>query len=210
MSDAPTGLLKAIAAVQKYAPTLPKDKKNPHFKSRYTSLDKIVELVTPLLDKYGLVWTALPVGTHDQPALSYRLAHAETGDAIEGTMPLLLDKHTAQALGSALTYARRYALCAVLNLVADEDDDGTAASSRARTPEPQIIKEDEKQSFVDALKSLTGAGPDHRDQIVELWKTIRGQHERPLVDVAAAIHAIDGIRAVLAVQGTFAATEERS
>jgi hypothetical protein len=44
-------------------------------------------------------------------------------------MPLLLDKRNSQGLGSAITYARRYALTAVLNLVADEDDDGNQASS---------------------------------------------------------------------------------
>jgi hypothetical protein len=39
-------------------------------------------------------------------------------------MQLLLSKNDAQGQGSAITYARRYALCAVLNLVADDDDDG--------------------------------------------------------------------------------------
>jgi hypothetical protein len=42
------------------------------------------------------------------------------------------DNPTSQALGSAITYARRYALTAVLNLVADEDDDGAAAQSYGR------------------------------------------------------------------------------
>jgi hypothetical protein len=48
-------------------------------------------------------------------------------------MPLLLSKNDAQGMGSAITYARRYALCAVLNLVADDDDDGARASRRAST-----------------------------------------------------------------------------
>ena len=49
-------------------------------------------------------------------------------------MPLYLPEHpTSQTLGSAITYARRYALTAVLNLVADEDDDGQAATSAPAT-----------------------------------------------------------------------------
>jgi len=124
-----TGLLAALRAVQNDAPALPKDKTNPHFRSKYTGLDTIIETIGPLLNRHGLVWTALPSGTHDRPTLSYRLAHVETGEALDGTMPLLLDKPTAQAFGSALTYARRYSLCSVLNLVTDEDDDGNAASS---------------------------------------------------------------------------------
>lgn len=142
MTDTKTGLLAALRAVQTEAPAMPKDKVNPQFKSKYTSLDMIVEKIEPLLDKHGLIWTTLPGGTHDSPTLSYRLAHVKTGEALEGTMPLLLDKPTAQALGSALTYARRYSMCAVLNLVTDEDDDGRAASTYGKsspakpTPKP--------------------------------------------------------------------------
>ena len=62
-----------------------------------------------------------------QPVLRYRLTHAATGEHIEDTMPLLITQPTPQGMGSALTYARRYSLCAVLNLVADADDDGQAA-----------------------------------------------------------------------------------
>jgi hypothetical protein len=127
-----TGLLEAILAVQKEAPTLPKDKTNPHFGSKYTGLDTIVESVGPILNKHGLVWTTLPSGTHEEPTLKYRLTHAASEQTIEGEMPLLLDKSSAQAMGSAITYTRRYSLCAVLNLVADDDDDGQAAGTASR------------------------------------------------------------------------------
>jgi hypothetical protein len=126
-------LLDAMLAVQLETPTLPKDKVNPHFKSRYTPLDTIVETVGPILAANKLVWTTLPVrDDHGDPALRYRLMHAPSGEVLEGTMPLLLSKQDAQGMGSALTYARRYALCAVLNLVADDDDDGNAAAAGAQ------------------------------------------------------------------------------
>lgn len=119
---------EALVAFQAEMPTLPKDSTNPHFKSKFTSLDTIVERVTPVLTRHGLSWSTLPTIHEGQPALRYRLAHAG-GDALEDTMPLLLDRENSQGLGSALTYARRYAVCAVLNLVADEDDDGNAKSA---------------------------------------------------------------------------------
>lgn len=128
MSDT---LLEAILAVQSEAPTLPKDKTNPHFGSKYTPLDTIVEKIGPLLHKHGLVWMSMPSGTHEEPTLKYRLAHAASKEALDGEMPLLLDKSSAQAMGSAITYTRRYSLCAVLNLVTDDDDDGQAAGTRA-------------------------------------------------------------------------------
>ena len=122
------GLLSAILAVQAEVGTLPKDATNPHFKSRYTPLDTIVEKVGPVINKHGLVWMTLPVrDDNGEPALTYRLAHAASGEVLEGTMPLLLAKRDAQGLGSAITYARRYSLCSVLNLVADDDDDGNGA-----------------------------------------------------------------------------------
>jgi hypothetical protein len=127
---ATTGLMPALLAVQAEAPTLPKDAENPHFRSKYTPLDTIVEVIGPILNRHGLVWTTLP-GRDDlgEPALNYRLTHAETGEVLEGTMPLLLVKPDPQGLGSAITYARRYSICAVLNLVADVDDDGNRGST---------------------------------------------------------------------------------
>lgn len=126
MTDSP-GLLDAMVAVQSEAPTLPKNATNPHYNSKFVPLDTIVEQIGPLLAKHNLVWTACPVrDEHGDPALRYRLSHAPSKEFIEGVMPLLLAKEDSQGMGSAITYARRYSLCAVLNLVADDDDDGNA------------------------------------------------------------------------------------
>jgi hypothetical protein len=126
-----SSFLSALLAVQAEAPTLPKDKTNPHFGSKFTGLDTIVEKVGPLLVKHRLVWITQPGRDELGPFLEYRLVHVDSGEGLIGRMPLLLSKGDSQGLGSALTYARRYALTAVLNLVADEDDDGnsTAQSS---------------------------------------------------------------------------------
>jgi hypothetical protein len=126
-------LAEALAAFQDGAPTLVKDQNNPAFKgAKYVPLDSIVQTIQPRLTECGLVWAAYPDHLTDgTPSLHYELTHVATGDKVEGEMPLLLDKRNSQGLGSAITYARRYALTAVLNLVADEDDDGNKASSPA-------------------------------------------------------------------------------
>lgn len=132
-------LWKALHAFQAEAPKLQKDKINPAFRSRYLSLDSLMEQVLPVLNKHGLLWVTAPnfqtltAGgeARVEPNLNYRLIHAESGEETSGTVPLLLAKRDPQGLGSAITYARRYALMAVLGLVADEDDDGAQASSRA-------------------------------------------------------------------------------
>jgi hypothetical protein len=139
-------LAAALLAFQAEAPTLSKNAAGQvgSREYKYVDLHSIVEAITPLLAKHGLTWTTRPTGTHDAPTLTYELlwegpatevteATARTGmlsEAIAGEMPLYLPEHpTSQTLGSAITYARRYALAAVLNLVADEDDDGQAATS---------------------------------------------------------------------------------
>jgi hypothetical protein len=134
-------LWKAVHALQGEATTLQKDKINPHFKSKYLALDTLMEEVLPLLNANGLIWLTAPNyqvisagGTAVvEPNLSYRLIHAESGEETAGTVPLFVAKRDPQGLGSAITYARRYALMAVLGLVADEDDDGASAGA-AKAP----------------------------------------------------------------------------
>jgi hypothetical protein len=119
------GLMGALLAVQAEAPQLQEDGVNPHFKNRYVPLDSLMKAITPVLTKHGLVWVTLPCRDgQGEPALAYRLIHAETGGEINGTMPLMLKASDPQGQGSAITYARRYSLMAVLGLVANKDDDG--------------------------------------------------------------------------------------
>jgi ERF superfamily len=127
------GLMGALLAVQAAAPRMARDSVNPHFGSRFASLAAIMSDVGPLLCAHQLVWLCLPTtDEHGSPALTYRLTHVPSGEAIEDTMPLMCAKPDPQGQGSALTYARRYALTAVLSLVADDDDDGNAARATAQ------------------------------------------------------------------------------
>jgi hypothetical protein len=137
-TPAETGLLAAMLAVQGESSTLPKDrtvtvktKTGGEYSYSYAPLDSIVEKIGPLLVKNGLVWSTQPSNNAaGEPTLKYTLAHAPSKESIDGEMRLVIDeehKEDVQALGSAITYARRYALSAVLNLVADADDDGRAA-----------------------------------------------------------------------------------
>lgn len=125
-------LADALLAVQQAAPKLQKDSINPHFRNKYISLDALMPQILPVLNSNGIVLTQFPThGPDDAPALLTRLTHAPTGEVIESTMPLMLDKQTAQGLGSAITYARRYSLLSILGLVADVDDDGADAEKDA-------------------------------------------------------------------------------
>lgn len=133
--------MKALAAAlvefQKNAPTIHKDARNPHFGNKYASLDAIMDAVRAPLAACGLaisqhptfVWPSIDIEQDlvPSPALKTILFH-ESGEVLESSMMLAVEKAGPQAQGSALTYARRYAVLAVLGLVADEDDDGEAAT----------------------------------------------------------------------------------
>lgn len=121
-------LAEALAAFQGAAPKLHKgnEAKAGSFSYKYVDLADIVVGLQSLMAEHGLSFSAFPSHLDGKPALRYVLRHS-SGESEGDTMPLMLAKPDAQAQGSAITYARRYAMCAALNLVADADDDGAAA-----------------------------------------------------------------------------------
>jgi len=146
MPDAPVGMdaFAALAQLQAKLPTVSFDKENPHFHNRYASLAAIMDAIRPLMGEHGFSWVATPtiLGSDSQDpgeiGLVYYLYHS-SGECVAGGTYPLPGGATPQALGAAITYARRYTLCSVLNLVADEDDDGNTASgvttpAKARAP----------------------------------------------------------------------------
>lgn len=116
-------LAKALLAVQQEAPKLQRDGINPHFGSEYVTLESLMQTVLPILNAHGVVLVQAPA----EGVLVTRLIHADTGEVEAARTPLMLTKQDPQSQGSAITYARRYALMAMLGLAADADDDGNAA-----------------------------------------------------------------------------------
>lgn len=123
----------ALLYVQSELPKLKKDKNNPFFKSKYVPLEQVIEVVLPILNKHGIVLVQTPTTLGGQPALKTILWHV-SDEKVEDTM-LLSSKtpNDPQAQGSAITYARRYALMSLLGLIGDEDDDGNRASQPAKS-----------------------------------------------------------------------------
>lgn len=93
----------------------------------YVTLDAVTDEVLPLLVDEDLLWKTFPTVHDGEPALRYRMTHVASGEYDEDVMLLLCDR-TSQGQGSGDTYARRYSLCAYLNLTVDVDDDGGRAS----------------------------------------------------------------------------------
>jgi len=116
-------LVRALAKIEGAA----KDKVNPHFKSKYADIASVIEAIKPVLAEHDLGFTQ-----HSQPSeagvIVETVLHHASGETLSmGSLYVPANKNDAQGFGSALTYARRYALMTAFGVPA-EDDDGNAAS----------------------------------------------------------------------------------
>ena len=131
---APASLAAALAQLQGRLPVIAKTDAAQVGQrvTKYANLHTITEAVFPLLAALGLIWVCVPTMTDagDRFVLRYRLEHAESGEFITGDYPL--SSANPQTMGGSITYARRYALCAVLGIAPAEDDDDAQADARAR------------------------------------------------------------------------------
>ncbi len=137
-SESVGALMAALSAFQKNVPAIAKNKENPAFRSKYADLSTIISTVTPVLEANALAFTQTFGRSEGGDAvLTTLLVHHKSGEWIEDTATLVLEKATAQGFGSAGTYARRYALSAMLGIAVDDDDDGNAASQPSRPAAPR-------------------------------------------------------------------------
>jgi hypothetical protein len=124
----PKTLAGALLAFQGEVSKVGKDSVNSHFSNSYASLEKIMEVIRPVLQKHGLVLSQILDNAHGHAALRTIIMHPESDQALEGVCPFPTGLN-AQQMGSAVTYFRRYGALAVLGLVTDADDDGNLAST---------------------------------------------------------------------------------
>lgn len=136
--------------------SIKKDASNPFFKSKYASLSNILENIQIPLSESGLAFSQIPTG---EGGLTTILVHAESGEYIMGEYIMKPTKTDPQSLGSAITYQRRYALCAVLGLNIEDDDDGNAGSGKNDSPKSKVDspQKDEKPWLNEGTKEFTGA-----------------------------------------------------
>ncbi|HJV72713.1 MAG TPA: ERF family protein [Noviherbaspirillum sp.] len=132
-SESIVKLAAALLQAQRAITFASKDAKNPHFKNTYADLPSVIDAVKPHLNAAGITYIQTPSPSEAGAlALTTRLLH-ESGEWLEDTATIPLPKNDPQGYGSALTYARRYALSAITGLYQD-DDDGNAACIAPNKP----------------------------------------------------------------------------
>lgn len=167
-------LSKALSAFQKVAPPITKDKtaKLGTYSYTYADLASIWDKIRGNLADNNLSVIQSPSSRTGEATLTTLLAH-ESGQWVEDEMPLKIVQDTPQGQGSAITYARRYALTAVLGLVADDDNDARDHKS--------INPIQKKQLFDTAKKVMPELGEDPLSMVRFLSEVV-GKHPSRLLE----------------------------
>ena len=148
-------LAAALAAAQAAMPARVKDrvaKIGPGREYRYADLATILAIVRPVLGAHGLALTQRTQIRGEAIVLLTELRHA-SGEVLDSEYPVAAIGIKHQDMGGALTYARRYALCGLVGIAADEDDDGASAPAPVVPVEPSITR-DQAIEIADALLEL--------------------------------------------------------
>jgi len=150
-----------------------KDAQNPFYKSNYSTLESVIETITPTLKEVGLGFIQIP----KPKELTTIIYDSESLEQIEGSIELILEKPDMQKLGSAITYARRYALVTMFGLE-QEDDDGNKTIEK---PETKEFKKENPQPVRKITFCLSSKYPYPKDNLGITWgeaiADIKGQHQ---------------------------------
>ena len=124
-------LLDALAAAAGAMDNPKFDSTNPHFRSKFASLAACEAVVRPRLAEHGVMYRQT-CAKDDGGSWLVTIAYGKGAEVEMSRVPLVMVASDPQKQGSALTYAKRYGLCAAFGLAGEEDDDGNAATEATR------------------------------------------------------------------------------
>lgn len=189
IGESKAALYEALSKAQGELQAACKDAVNPHFKSRYATLAAVWDVCRPVLAKHGLAVIQLPqvvYGETCEVGVRTILAHA-SGACLEATLTLRSRDSSPQAVGSALTYARRYALAAMVGVVADDDDDANEAQPQpTRWTPPAAPRQPPAPQ-----RASTTTGPS-RDILWQALAAIEEASEKPFAEAIQELAVISG------------------
>lgn len=172
-SDSIVKIAGALLKAQSEMGNAVKDSKNPFFKSNFATLNAVREACLPVLNKHG-VSVFQPTTVIDSKVYVETLMLHESGEYISGLYEVVTGKQNdPQATGAAVSYARRYALQAMVNIGA-EDDDGESAMGRhtKASPAKTEAKVETKAETADvAPAKKTGFGVKAAATVATVTKT---------------------------------------
>ena len=139
-SESITDLATALCLAQAEMGGAIKDSNNPFFKSSYADLTSVIKVIKEPFAKYGLSFVQLPVTSAGGNGIgvSTMLMH-KSGQWLQSEYLLPMDKVTPQGAGSAITYARRYALQSLVGIPSVDDDSELAMFGFDRNEDNTVV-----------------------------------------------------------------------
>lgn len=129
MENTNTKFAEAFIKAQLEMTNALKESTNPHFKSKYADLTAVREACIPALNKNDIAVLQPIIQLEGKQYVKTILLH-KSGESMDCLTEIVNERNTAQAIGSGITYARRYGLQS-LTCIGAEDDDGNEASKQA-------------------------------------------------------------------------------
>lgn len=173
---------KAISLAQGEMKPASKSTVNPFFKSKYSTLAQVWEVIREPIAKHNLTILQDVSSTEHGIAISTRICHS-SGQWIEfGPLEIPLNKKDAQSVGSATSYGKRYSLSAAIGVVSEEDDDAEAAMGRK---EEKKQKEDkhktlDKSQWTELNQLIDQCDPDFQQK---MWEYLNSQGIHSFADM---------------------------
>lgn len=171
LSELMPELIQAISQLG----NLSKDKQGYGYK--YAELSKVLDTCRPILAEHNLVITQLVTVLNDEPTLVTTLFH-KSGQFLRSCYPLVKagvkQANDAQQVGAAITYARRYALTAML-FMAQEDDDAASVGKREQSSSPKSERPNNSNKSTPQAMSSTQANVTSKSVIERLKDRLKGK-----------------------------------
>ena len=156
-------LFTALVQAQSHMGIASKDGRNPHFRSKYSSVESVLDTVLPPLNEAGISLSQHPGLDGDVVTLTTLLAHTSGQWMMSTSSTPFVKKRDSHAYGSAVTYLRRYSAAAICGLM-QADDDGNAASHRgSATPRSTMVPKASPMSERALADKLDGNGFSIKD-----------------------------------------------
>ena len=202
-SDSIKNLSIALAKFQGEVTNPSNTATNPFFKSKYAPLETVLNTVRPILSKHGLSVIQAPSTEESNITITTMLVH-ESGEYIEfPALSLKMDKVTAQGAGSSITYARRYALSAILGISSEDDDDGNIAEKQSKendktSKDHQALKDnslatDSQLSLIGKLMKDKNYSAESMVSYIDKMYNKKSSKELTRQEASALIEMLNGI-----------------
>ena len=168
----------ALLEFHKTNPSAFEDKRNPHFKNQYASLESVIKTVRTA-SQFGLTFTQEMDFEGDITFVRTVMMHSSGDTRVSRTKIVSKDPNDPQKQGSAISYAKRYGLQSIYGLSSpSDDDDGEIANKDGKAPTDPILEAIKNAQSIKELNQIYKSNQPLTDKNLRTIKAKRGELER--------------------------------